>query len=301
VFTKTVLEGIKLIFSNFSEHELKNPNLRLGGLIIHRDRRTRGHIEARDIVFAGDFHKIQLNIEQSAQVLADVAQSLTFFHEKGLVHRDIKLANIFISLGQHPRGYLADFDLAQKIGYDTTINYKYPYWDELSRIGAVTPLTDMFGLAQCAAQKIFKMRLVDVNSTNFEQSAREFLGEKRRAVAELSTPSLLSDQDNQKLAILKLQFAPLNEFSKKISAVFLANRQAGDLLKQDKALFERLEKKDANALHQIYQLQLDTHIVWRTFLYDVQEFSRKINRAPPSDKRRLASSCIIKTLTQVNL
>lgn len=55
-----------------------------------------------------------LGVEESATILAQVGKALHFIHEAGLVHRDIKSANIL--LDQEGQAWLADFGLAIEVG-----------------------------------------------------------------------------------------------------------------------------------------------------------------------------------------
>ncbi len=55
-----------------------------------------------------------LDMEEAATILAQVGDALHFMHEAGLVHRDIKSANIL--LDQDGKAWLADFGLAIEVG-----------------------------------------------------------------------------------------------------------------------------------------------------------------------------------------
>ena len=55
-----------------------------------------------------------LGIEEAATILEQVGEALHFMHEAGLVHRDIKSANIL--LDQDEQAWLADFGLAIEVG-----------------------------------------------------------------------------------------------------------------------------------------------------------------------------------------
>ena len=61
----------------------------------------------------------RLNFQESANLLADIAESLDYAHNKGLVHRDVKPANILIEMtlqGREPgrigRALIVDFGIA---------------------------------------------------------------------------------------------------------------------------------------------------------------------------------------------
>jgi serine/threonine-protein kinase len=59
----------------------------------------------------------QLDLDRVQRVTASVASALDAAHERGLVHRDVKPANILISgEGDHEHVYLTDFGLTKRLG-----------------------------------------------------------------------------------------------------------------------------------------------------------------------------------------
>jgi serine/threonine protein kinase len=61
--------------------------------------------------------KGQLDLDRIARITASVAAALDAAHERGLVHRDVKPANILISgEGEHEHVYLTDFGLTKRLG-----------------------------------------------------------------------------------------------------------------------------------------------------------------------------------------
>lgn len=153
-FNDHVLRGIQTIYQNFSPAELLDPELRLAGLLTKMDRKSLDGLEARDIQNCGDLNGVLWGLDEGdkLQILADAATTLEKFHQKGLIHRDVKPPNILIG-NDSPRGYLADFDLTQEQG--AAYAAEYIFWDTLSENGYVTPFVDAYGLAQSAAGILF--------------------------------------------------------------------------------------------------------------------------------------------------
>ena len=60
--------------------------------------------------FPLDRFAAQLNFEQKARLLREVARGLAVAHERGLVHRDLKPDNIIVGPDMRPR--ILDFGLA---------------------------------------------------------------------------------------------------------------------------------------------------------------------------------------------
>ena len=97
---------------------LEHPNI----VPIHRGGEYRGVLylamrfvpgtNLRQVVDRG-----QLGMERIGRVTASVASALDAAHEAGLVHRDVKPANILISgEGEHEHVYLTDFGLTKRLG-----------------------------------------------------------------------------------------------------------------------------------------------------------------------------------------
>jgi len=99
--------------------------------------------------FALDRFAGQLNFEQKARLLREVARGLAVAHQRGLVHRDLKPDNIMVGPDMRPR--ILDFGLALSLeeagrlggGFAGTPLYVSP---EQARRGALASSSDVFSL-----------------------------------------------------------------------------------------------------------------------------------------------------------
>ncbi len=108
----------------------------------------------RSLILAND----QLPLDVAMRVLVSVASALDAAHAAGVVHRDVKPANVLIDPG--PEVFLGDFGLArddegsqltlpgQVLG---TIDYMAPELLDGERVG---PATDIYGLACLAVETL---------------------------------------------------------------------------------------------------------------------------------------------------
>src|SRR5919198_4140667 len=92
-----------------------------------------------------------LPVRRALRILAQVASALDAAHQRGLVHRDVKPANILV--GPDDRAYLTDFGIVKEIaangttrtgGFVGTIEYSSP---EQIEGRAVDGRTDVYALA----------------------------------------------------------------------------------------------------------------------------------------------------------
>lgn len=70
----------------------------------------------RDLLSAG-----KPKVEVVVDLLTRIARALHYAHQRGVVHRDVKPANILLNKEQQP--YVADFGLAKRIDADETISH----------------------------------------------------------------------------------------------------------------------------------------------------------------------------------
>ncbi|HUC85373.1 MAG TPA: serine/threonine-protein kinase [Candidatus Acidoferrales bacterium] len=99
--------------------------------------------------FALDRFTAELNFEQKARLLREVARGLAVAHEHGVIHRDLKPDNVIVGPDMRPR--ILDFGLAlsleeagrQGFGFEGTPLYASP---EQVQGHSLTPASDVFSL-----------------------------------------------------------------------------------------------------------------------------------------------------------
>ncbi len=110
------------------------------------------------------------SLEATVRLLDPVAEALALAHKKGIAHRDVKPANVFVLDGDHEGSYgvkLLDFGIAkvvqdaQKMGFGKTAGHitsftpLYGAPEQFNRAyGATGPWTDVFALALVVAEVV---------------------------------------------------------------------------------------------------------------------------------------------------
>ena len=107
----------------------------------------------RNAILAGP-----ISVDLAMKILSSVASALDAAHALGVVHRDVKPANVLMDPG--PEVYLADFGLARDLDGEAltapgqvlgTIDYMAPELLDGERVGAAT---DIYGLACLAVETL---------------------------------------------------------------------------------------------------------------------------------------------------
>lgn len=101
--------------------------------------------------FKGGSPQHVLSFVDRLEIVENVFDSLQEMHKAGIIHRDVKPANVLLKIEEdgNVHGYLSDFDLTTREGMD--IRSPYRYWDVRSKLGYVSPSSDVYGAVVSAA------------------------------------------------------------------------------------------------------------------------------------------------------
>ncbi|MBH1989183.1 MAG: hypothetical protein I8H75_01385 [Myxococcaceae bacterium] len=148
---RVIIQGADIVKAALSS-DMSDPSIRIAGILSKTSRVNRNKLEAREAEYVGELKTFQGSLSEKLAVIGDAARTIQRFHEKGIVHRDIKPPNILVS--HDKRGYTNDYDLTNSFG-QSEIRSDYPYWDALSREGIVTPFSDAYGFARTSLEMLF--------------------------------------------------------------------------------------------------------------------------------------------------
>jgi serine/threonine protein kinase len=87
-----------------------------------------------------------LDWERAARYVADVAEGLIAAHRRGIVHRDVKPANILWD-SENDEAILTDLGVGVRLGEPTSIGGTVPYMAPEAFQGRISPALDVYGLS----------------------------------------------------------------------------------------------------------------------------------------------------------
>ncbi len=100
----------------------------------------------------GRLNRQRLTLQETAQLMLDVGDALTYAHEQGVLHRDIKPSNILVDVQGIP--YLTDFGLARMVeAGESTLSQdmllgtpQYISPEQAQGVKNLSPATDIYSL-----------------------------------------------------------------------------------------------------------------------------------------------------------
>jgi serine/threonine protein kinase len=87
-----------------------------------------------------------LDWQRAARYIADVGEGLAAVHAQGIVHRDIKAANILWD-SDRDEALLTDFSVGVRLGDPASVGGSLPYMSPDALDGQITPAIDVYSLA----------------------------------------------------------------------------------------------------------------------------------------------------------
>jgi predicted Ser/Thr protein kinase len=191
--------------------------------------------------FALDRFAAELNFEQKARLLREVARGLSVAHQHGVLHRDLKPENIIVGPDMRPR--ILDFGLALSLeeagrksgGFEGTPLYASP---EQARGETLTEASDVFSLGSL----MFKVLTGRPAYTG--ESAMQVL----EAIATTPPPFLREvavgvPEDLQAVCLACLAWAPADRPTAGEVAVELARFMAGEPVRLKPKLYDDLLRR----------------------------------------------------------
>lgn len=109
------------------------------------------HIEGSDLGWLLKVNRIAgatMPIAQVMGIMHDISEALDYAHSQGVIHRDVKPANILVDSQQH--AYLSDFGIARLPGAETHSGFLgSPFYmspEQIMEGGRIVPQTDLYSL-----------------------------------------------------------------------------------------------------------------------------------------------------------
>lgn len=104
--------------------------------------------------------QVELSLEDKRRLLLEVADAISFAHERGLIHRDVKPENILLDQNNH--AYLSDFDLVQAAdstggtrSHAALGTFLYAAPEQFIDASQATTAADVFGFGMLTAFVIY--------------------------------------------------------------------------------------------------------------------------------------------------
>lgn len=191
--------------------------------------------------FSLDRFAAQLNFEQKARLLREVARGLSVAHARGLIHRDLKPENVIVGPDMRPR--ILDFGLALSLeeasrqgrGFEGTPLYASP---EQAKGDALSPASDVFSFGSL----MFKVL------TGKAPFAGDSISQVLEAIVSTAPPFLREvavgvPEDLQAICLACLAWNPADRPSAELVALELGRFLAGEPVRLKPKLYDDLLRR----------------------------------------------------------
>jgi serine/threonine protein kinase len=191
--------------------------------------------------YALDRFAAQLNFEQKARLLREVARGLSVAHARGLIHRDLKPDNVIVGPDMRPR--ILDFGLALSLeeasrqgrGFEGTPLYASP---EQAKGEALSPASDVFSFGSL----MFKVL------TGKAPFAGESISQVLEAIVSTAPPFLREvavgvPEDLQAICLACLAWNPADRPGAELVALELGRYLVGETVRLKPKLYDDLLRR----------------------------------------------------------